>query len=188
MRQTLAAALGQSVPDRKHTRKSVRHNKGVGGAQHSPIPRRRNTRLGGDIDVCPSTYDDQEEDGNRSSESTSYKSGSTPKRAKPRQPFKVPEIRQPRLNVATTRSAKLHERRLPLRDVSSGRANLSPIRPTHLGKDSPIKQDDWERNRVEDEVGLEFGSDVLFTSTPFTPMAPAMADEVDGYNDTTLDE
>jgi hypothetical protein len=191
MRQTLATALGQTVHDRKHIRKSVHYNKPVDVNRHSPVARRQNTHFGTELDVLECANEEQGEEGERSSGSTSSKSGPTPKRARPRKAFKAPEIRQPRISIMTSRNTVLHERRLPFRDVSSGRGNMSPIRIPRRGKGSPMKQDNWGQalgENPEVEADLGFGSEILFTSTPFTPEITKVMDGVDDYDDATLDE
>ncbi|KAF2435681.1 hypothetical protein EJ08DRAFT_285311 [Tothia fuscella] len=185
MRQTLTAAL-----DRKPPRNSVRLSKTVQSNQRSPDTRRRSTRVGTESHVTQLTQVEHFDEGDHSFESTSSKSGPTPKRARPRQVFKIPEIRQPQLGVTARKSAKIRNRRLPLRDVSSGRGNLSPLKPRRMSKGSPLKQDNWERNQTgeEDEADLEFGSEILFTSTPFPTNLPQIEDGLDGGESTTMDE
>ena len=175
MRQTLAAAIG-NLPERKHPRKSVRY---AASAQRSPVSRRRSRRLAGDIEDLQTPHGTQTlrhdpnepEAGDLSFESNSSRSGSTPKRAKPHKPFKVPVVRQPRLSAATPRSTRAQNMRLPLVDVSTGRGNMSPIRRSLPAKLTPSEKGEWENLRYESTEAyedLDFGCEI-FTSMPFTP-------------------
>jgi hypothetical protein len=69
-----------------------------------------------------------------------------------------------------------------LLDVSTGRGNMSPIRPSTARKGSIGKEFD-----EVDDVEVEFGSQ-LFASTPFTPGPVAKTDDDHFYDDTTADE
>jgi chromosome segregation ATPase len=198
MRQTLAAAIGTKVPDqkpvdRKHARKGVHHTNAREPSQHSPASHRRSRQLIAEQkEVYPfEDVDNMIEHGNRSFESTSSKSGPTPKRARPRKAFKVPTIHQPQLSIAANRSVKLQDRRLPLRDLSAGRANLSPVQPVRSTKTGYENQDhgeDSDARELEEAVDLEFGSLVMLTSTPFTPNPVASKVEAGFYDDTTVDD
>jgi len=72
--------------------------------------------------------------------------------------------------------------RMPLLDVSAGRVNMSPARPSTARKSSHGK----EFNDAND-VEVDFGSGV-FTSTPFTPGPVGKIDIDNFYDDTTADE
>jgi hypothetical protein len=191
MRETLAAAIGTKVPDRKHTHRSVHNAAALELAQHSPRHRsRRLLACSEDVQPYEDVDDDMADEGSRSFDSASSKSGPTPKRAKPRKSFKVPTIRQPRLSIAAARSTKVQDKRLPLLDVSTGRANISPVRPV-MSRKSGNEKKNHENDDVrdlEEVVDLEFGSEVMFTSTPFTPKPAEPKAENGFYDDTTVDE
>ena len=85
----------------------------------------------------------------------------------------------------------MQDKRLPLLDVSAGRANVSPCKSRLLSKGDYEKHGNWESNvagPLEDAEDLEFGSDIMFTSTPFTPKPMKAMEEPSIYGDTTVDE
>jgi predicted nucleic acid-binding Zn-ribbon protein len=190
MRDTLAAAIGTKVPDRKHMSKSVHHTYASESTSRAPRhPSRRALAEPKEVQPCEDIEDEMSDKGGRSFDSACSNNGPTPKRAKPRKAFKLPTIRQPRISIAVAKSAKFEDKRLPLVDVA-GRANISPARPMkshNSGYEKQVYDDDNARD-LEEAIDLEFGSDFMFTSTPFTPKPSKSMAETGFYDDTTVDE
>jgi myosin heavy subunit len=192
MRQTLAAAIGQ-LPERKHPRKSVHY---APSAHRSPGSHRQSKRLTDKFATSPSKNADsfaygvttQSHDVNDSFESTSTEGGSTSKRAKPLEPFKVAEVRQPRLNaVVTPKSVKLRSQRMPLTDIRATFGNISPSQRVMSMETFKVKcgYDAVNYDGVPEVEELEFGSEI-FTNKLLTPGAPVPHG---GCNDDeTIDE
>ena len=186
MRQTLAAALGH-LPDKKHTRKSVHYDPAITQARRRSrrlTDRRTMSPLKGGEALLPT--ENLVPDANASFESVSTEEGSTPKRAKPHKPFKVPSLRPSRL--ATPRSVGGRTQRLPLADASS-RANRSPSRQllasTKKAMTQLVHEDLGQKAEYAALDELDFGSEV-FTSTPFTPARPRIGEMID--DDETVDD
>jgi hypothetical protein len=191
MRQTLAAAIGPNFAGRKHVRKSVHYHAEPAEIQGTPVQRRTSRRLTAERKPHSSQHNqapylesetspDVAREGDRSFESTSSKGGPTPKRVKQNKPFRAPVMRPSRLNYALTKTAN-NQIRMPLLDVSTGRGNMSPVRPCTAGRDS------YEKGFDEENVDVEFGSGI-FTSTPLTPGLIATTNDDGLYDDTTVDE
>jgi chromosome segregation ATPase len=192
MRQTLAAAIGQ-LPRRKHSRKSVQYAPSahrplasrwqssglIGKHAASSLKNAASDLYGGK--AFPSTAD-------VSFESESTQTGSTPKQAKPRKPFKVPTIRQPCVStISTPKSVKVRSQRLPLTDISAACDNKLPS--CQVASVKSLKFDHNSENVKIDGAGdadeLEFDSEISI-STPFTLAAPQCS--VGHDVDETVDE
>lgn len=130
-------------------------------------------------------YEDEAEEApgiNRSFDSNaSSKSGPTPKRAKPRKPFKVPTLQLPQriagtrtIQSASGRSSAVN--RLALMNVSLGRSNQSPIRRNALGFDNFDQENAHGKGLTKKKSGspdtiadISFDRGGMFTSTPEAP-------------------
>ena len=192
MRQTLATAIGQ-LPERKHSRKSVHYAPYV---ELSPQNRQQSRWVTAKQQETsqkaprPST-EVGSPDVASSYGSTSAEDGSTPKRAKPHKPFKLPAIRQPGLStMATPKSVRARSQRPALGDVSATLGNRSPskglMRSTRKRASSEKEDAIMEQDKCNAELDeLDFGSEV-FTSTPFTPARAATCRNEE--DDETVDD
>lgn len=189
---TAMESVDNDIGGRKHVRKSVHYPPQPAETQRTPVSRRRSRRLTIDpkphlnqVDRTPylenETSPDAVPEHDRSFESTSSKSGPTPKRLKQYRTSRTSAFREPRSSIGVARTAET-QRRMPLLDVSAGRGNVYPPRPATEGKASSGKLAFDEEN-----VDVEFGSQI-FTSTPFTPGPVAKTNDGQFYDDTTVDE
>jgi hypothetical protein len=195
VRRTLAAlATGTNAPNRKYTRKSVHSDNVPGAARQSLTTQRRSGRSIAVSKESNMIYQDVPErlgEADRSFESTSSKSGPTPKRSKPRKSFKDTAIRQPRLSFTAPKSTKAQDTRLPLRDVSAGRVNVSPVKLSQLSKgefQQLVERKHGKGNNNDEVDDMEFGSEIVLTSTPYTPKSTKPMGNEDDHGDTTVDE
>ncbi|KAE9990054.1 hypothetical protein EG327_001906 [Venturia inaequalis] len=177
--QTVTAmAMSANTGGRKHVRKSVHYPPEPAETQHpKPLSNQPNQAPYLEGETSPDAIPEHD----RSFESTSSKSGPTPKRVKQDNTSRTSAFRQPRLSTGVAKTAET-QIRMPLLDVSTGRGNAYPPRPASEKKASHGKQVFDEAN-----VEVEFGSQI-FTSTPFTPGPIAKRKEDYFYDDTTVDE
>ena len=178
--------MGISADNIVPTRKSSHIRHGNSTLPKTPgRQRRRKSALVPPSGPGEHIYEDEEEETpgiNRSfGSSASSKSGPTPKRAKPRKPFKVPTLQLPQriAGTRTTQSASGRSsavNRLALMNVSVGRSNQSPIRRNALGFDNFDQENAGGKGLTKKKSGLpdttadiSFDGGGMFTSTPEAP-------------------
>lgn len=185
LKNRVLATMGISADNIVPTQKSSHSRHGNSTLSKTPgRQRQRRSAL-----ILPSgpgqhVYEDETEKTpgiNRSFDSNaSSKSGPTPKRAKPRKPFKVPALQLPQ-QIAGTRTTKLASgrssavKRSALMNVSVGRSNQSPIRRNALCFDNFDQENadgkglTKKKSGSPDTADISFDGGGMFTSTPEAP-------------------